>query len=46
MVSAAWRLPEPVPPAGPPGAIRKWLLAAAVVAEAAWILALIAMAVR
>lgn len=40
----AWRLAEPVPQPGPPGPAWKWLLAAAVVAQAAWVIALIAMA--
>ena len=40
----AWRLADPVPEDGPPGRAWKRLLAAAVVAQAAWILALLAMA--
>ncbi|MGO9114581.1 MAG: hypothetical protein ACLP9L_35645 [Thermoguttaceae bacterium] len=42
----AWRLAERVPAAGPPGPAWKWLLAVAVVAQAAWIIALVAMATR
>jgi hypothetical protein len=42
----AWRLPEPHPAAAPPGAAWKWLLAAAIVVQAAWILALVVMATR
>ncbi len=42
----AWRLPEPVPKAGPPGPIWKFLLAAAILVQVAWIVALIVMATR
>jgi hypothetical protein len=42
----AWRLRGPVPPRGQPGAAWKWLLAVAVLVQAAWILALLAMAIR
>jgi hypothetical protein len=40
----AWRLSEPVPPPGSPSPILKWLLAAIILIQAAWIIALIAMA--
>ena len=42
----SWRLDEAVPAAGPPGPAWKWLLAVAVLAQAAWIFALLAMAIR
>jgi hypothetical protein len=42
----AWRLPGPLPKAGPPGPIWKWLLLAAIVVQAAWIVALAVMAIR
>ena len=41
-----WRLAEPVPKAAPPGPAWKWLLIAAIVAQAAWIVALVVMATR
>ena len=40
----AWRLAEAVPERGPPGPAWKWLLAAAIFVQAAWIIALVAMA--
>ncbi len=42
----AWRLPEAVPQPGPPGINWKLLLAAAIVLQAAWIIALVIMAMR
>jgi hypothetical protein len=42
----AWRLPEVPPQPGPPGIIWKWLLAAVIVLQAAWIAALVWMAWR
>jgi hypothetical protein len=42
----AWRLSDPRPPQGPPGRGWKWLLAAAIVLQIAWIVALAAMAIR
>ncbi len=42
----AWRLREPVLQPGPPRSAWKWFLAAAVFVQAAWIIALIAMATR
>ena len=41
-----WRLPEPVRELGPPGMAWKLLLAAAVVVQAVWIIALLMMAKR
>ena len=45
-VKQGWRLPEPAPTSSPPGSAWKWLLAAAIVLQAAWIIALAAMAAR
>jgi hypothetical protein len=42
----AWRLPELVPQAGPPGPIWKFLLAATILVQVAWIVALIVMATK
>ena len=39
-----WRLAEPVAAQRPPGPVWKWLLAAAVLLQAAWIVALVVMA--
>jgi len=41
-----WRLPEPVPQIQPPGAAAKPLLGAAIAVQAAWVIALLAMALR
>ncbi len=40
------RLPEPAPAGDPPGPAWKWLLAAAIILQVAWIIALIVMSTR
>ncbi len=42
----AWRLADPVPAHGPLGPAWKWLLAAAVLMQTAWIVALVVMATK
>jgi len=42
----AWRLADPLPKSGPPGRAWKWLLAVAILTQAAWIAALVMMATR
>ena len=40
----AWQLPQVAAPAAPPGRRARWLLAAAILLQLAWIAALVAMA--